>query len=357
MPPAAIQGKMGVDKAFDLAGRRRRPPLLVVHGGDRKEQAGGEGRVRLGGNSDIFKLLPESVGYDTLNLSSGLKSNRQLLKRGAADLSAYQCVLNLVTDPDQHPRTLQTLQLLLRHYSGPVINPPDAVLKSTRDKVARQLDGITGLVVPATLRLRNPRARAVVAAVERQGLRFPLIVRMAGTHGGRIIGRVNGPVELEQTCAGRGDYILTEFVDFVSPDGLYRKYRVFVFGKQLVLRHMLAGDGWNIHARQRLEFMALHQPLIDEEEALFAAESDRMFPSSVRKALPSIGDKLPLDFFGVDFGIDSAGQAVLFEANATMNFFPFLPDPRFDYVRQCIEPSRRALLSLLGLDHLLHAAL
>ena len=347
---------MGANKVFGLAGERRRPSLLVVHGGDRKEQARVEGRVHLGGNSDILKLLPEGVGYDTLNLSSGLRSSRQSLKRGAADLSAYQCVLNLVTDPDQHPRTLQTLQLLLRHYSGPVLNPPDAVLKSTRDQVARQLHGIPGLVVPAILRLRNPRPGAVLAAVERKGLRFPLIVRLAGTHGGQIIGRAYGPEELEQACAGRGDYILTEFVEFVSPDGLYRKYRVFIFGKQRVLRHMLAGDSWNIHARQRLEFMARHPLLIDEEKALFAA-SERTFPSAVREALPSIGDKLPLDFFGVDFGIDGDGQAVLFEANATMNFFPFLPDPRFDYVRQCIEPARRALLGLLGFDHLAPSAL
>ena len=341
---------MGANKDFDLAGTRRRPSLLVVHGGDRKEQAGVGGRVRLGGNSDILKLLPEWVGYDTLNISSGLRSSRQLLKRGAADLSAYQCVLNLVTDPDQHPRTLQALQLLLRQYSGRVLNPPDAVLKSTRDQIARQLHGIAGLVVPAVLRLRNPRAGAAVAAVERQGLRFPLIVRMAGTHGGRIIGRASRPEELERACTGRGDYFLTEFVDFVSPDGLYRKYRVFIFGKQLVLRHMLAGDSWNIHARQRLEFMALHDRMIDEEKAWFAAPG-RTFPAAVRDALSSISEKLPLDFFGVDFGIDGAGQAVLFEANATMNFFPFLPDPRFDYVRQCIEPSRRALLGLLGLDY------
>jgi hypothetical protein len=39
---------------------------------------------------------------------------------------------------------------------------------------------------------------------------------------------------------------------------------------------------------------------------------------------------------------------VLFEANATMNFFPFLPDPRFAYVRQCLKPATRAFHQMLG---------
>ena len=58
---------------------------------------------------------------------------------------------------------------------------------------------------------------------------------------------------------------------------------------------------------------------------------------------------MELDYFGMDFAILPGGRVVLFEANATMNFFPFLTEPRFEYVRRCIEPAQMAFLELLGL--------
>ena len=43
------------------------------------------------------------------------------------------------------------------------------------------------------------------------------------------------------------------------------------------------------------------------------------------------------------------GQIVLFEANATMSFFPFMEAAEFDYVRQCLAPAQQAFRELLGL--------
>jgi hypothetical protein len=58
---------------------------------------------------------------------------------------------------------------------------------------------------------------------------------------------------------------------------------------------------------------------------------------------------MPLDFFGMDFGVTKDGYLVLFEANATMSFFPLSPDPRFAYLKHCLEPAATALRELLGL--------
>ena len=52
----------------------------------------------------------------------------------------------------------------------------------------------------------------------------------------------------------------------------------------------------------------------------------------------------------LDFGIARDGRVVLFEANATMNFFPLSPDPRFAYLARCVEPARSAFYELLGLQ-------
>ena len=65
------------------------------------------GRSRLVGNSDIFKLLPDGLAFEQLNLS------KQFLKQqGRPNLARYDCVLNLVSEADHSPNTLEALQLL-----------------------------------------------------------------------------------------------------------------------------------------------------------------------------------------------------------------------------------------------------
>ena len=71
-------------------------------------------------------------------------------------------------------------------------------------------------------------------------------------------------------------------------------------------------------------------------------------PAAVIDTLNAVRDRMPLDYFGMDFGVLPDGQVVLFEANATMNFFPFLPDPRFAYVRACQKPAAQAFHEMLA---------
>jgi hypothetical protein len=51
----------------------------------------------------------------------------------------------------------------------------------------------------------------------------------------------------------------------------------------------------------------------------------------------------------MDFAMTRDGQLVLFEANATMSFFPFSSDPQFEYLRRCFAPAQAAFRELLGL--------
>src|SRR5688572_5110311 len=173
---------MRTGSAFDFSAlRARTPPLLIVLGHD-DQATPTAGGFRARGSSDVYKLLPQGFAFDQVNLS------RQFLKQRPRDVSQYQCVLNLITDPDQHPRTLDALKKLLRGYSGKVINTPEAVLQSTRDQVAKRLAGTPGLRVPKVVRLRPGKPEAAAEAIGRAQMRFPLILRQAGTHTGQIVG-------------------------------------------------------------------------------------------------------------------------------------------------------------------------
>ena len=316
--------------------------LLVVLGGDEGSRTADPGRYRVAGNSDVFKLLPESFQYEKLKLRW-----QDMRRNMRPDLSRFDCVLNLVTDPDQHPKTLDAVGKLLRGYRGRVINRPEGVMRTTRDQVAKRLEGIDGLRVPQVVRLRNPKPGAASKAAARAALAFPLIVRHAGTHTGRIIGLADGPEALDTACSGRGEFILIEFADFRSEDGLYRKYRLWSFGDRTIFRHMVVADDWNVHVKDRTRFMIDRPELLEEELRLLDC-AEGTFPARVHAVFDAVRVRLGLDFFGMDFGIDPRGDVVLFEANATMSFFPLEPHPRFAYLGRLRQPAEEAFWTMLS---------
>ena len=315
---------------------------MFIIGSDQDAGTTKDGRPQFAGATDIHRLFDKREPVHVLGLDK-----HALRQRRRPELHPYRLIVNLITDPDQNPKTLENLKKLLRDYSGPVLNRPEAVMRSTRDQVAKLLDGIPGLIAPKVIRLRNPKPGLAVRAIEQAGMRFPLIVRRAGTHTGMIVGLFDNMDDLRAAMTQPGDHIITEFVDYRGDDGIYRKFRAFFFGGRIIFRHMLASDEWTVHARDRMRFM-IDQPALLEEEKAYFDRPEGALPEAVHNALRAVVERMPLDYFGMDFGIARDGQVVLFEANPTMNFFPFLADPRLDHVRKCLKPASAAFHAMLG---------
>ncbi|HEX8444903.1 MAG TPA: hypothetical protein VF631_14785 [Allosphingosinicella sp.] len=299
------------------------------------------------GSTDIA-LLRENNPYDFARIHVTKGYYRQSYRY---DLSKFDVLLNQVTDADQHPRVLSTLVRMLQRYGGRVINRPEAVLRTSREQVAQRLAGLPGAHVPKVIRLRTNKQAAVRTAVSEVGMRFPVIARSAGVHDGKVIGVFDEIEALLPQLAAKQDHYLTEFVDFRSADGLYRKYRVFFIGERWFVRHMIVSDRWNVHMADRSRVM-LDRPALREEERQVLSDPAERLGSQVGTALRNIRAVFGLDFFGVDFGITGAGKLLLFEANASMNFFPFSALPEFAYVETCLPPMQQAFERLLGLDPL-----
>jgi glutathione synthase/RimK-type ligase-like ATP-grasp enzyme len=318
-----------------------RPLLLIFGGGDEADRIRRSGQhITIAGSADLGKLLPNREMLHRLLITRDHQPHRE-------ELSGYPVIVNLITEPENSARILARLKRLLRRVPARVINPPDAVLRSTRDQVAQLLAGIDGLIAPKTVRLRGDAPETAASTLAGTGVELPIILREAGTHGGKIVG-VFDSIEQAMGAAESGrDHIATRFVDFRSEDGLYRKFRVFFIGNRRILRHMLIYDNWIVHGHARSEFMAPRPELIAEERAMF--ESDRPFPPRVEAVFDAVRSRMPLDFFGMDFALTRDGQVVLFEANATMSFMPNLFVPEFEYLQRCIAPAQAALMELLGL--------
>lgn len=289
------------------------------------------------GSTDVYRLggYSESEARVLHITKAYFRQQKRLV------LEDYDILVNLVTDPDLNGKVLKTMDRVIKGYKGPVLNAPKNVLLSTRETVAKRMIGIENLLVPRVRTVKSLRAPVVTALEETGAIAFPAIVRRAGTHSGKVLGIARSAASLERIPASTQLHTLTEFIDFRSADGLFRKYRVFYFGNTPVFRHQLISDRWNVHMRDRARYMMDKPKLLEESQSLYARGLDH-FPNAIRKTLECIYKRSKLDFCGIDFGILRDGRVVLFEANATMNFFPVSDDPRLAAMKACVPRGEEA---------------
>ncbi|WP_442678354.1 hypothetical protein ACSBM8_12565 [Sphingomonas sp. ASY06-1R] len=295
----------------------------------------------LGGGDHLSGLADEEIAIESRGSTDLHRVRERSLDRwlrlqiprnylrlaGKHNFANFHILLNLITDADQNPETLAVLEKILKGYKGRLLNKPAAVAKTTRDQVARTLAGIEGLFVPRVARFVG-KERVALSAIERVGVRFPAILRSTGTHSGEILGLVDSAQDALRQIVPTTTYFLTEYIDTRSPDDLYRKMRIFFIGERQIIRHLLISDQWNVHASARARFMAGRPALVMEERQCVEDGVDAL-PERTRQALRQIQARMNLDFFGADLALREDGELVLFEANPTMNFFPFSADPQF----------------------------
>lgn len=226
-------------------------------------------------------------------------------------------VVNLVSDVDQSRAILGTVETLTERIGRPVINHPQLIDGTDRASISTRLAGTPGCVVPHTRSLPAADLLQTLDDDRLKELRFPLLVRRAGTHGGEDFEKVDDRTQLVAFLCGLGDAhcYVTPFVDYRSEDGFFRKYR-FIFVGDDVLPYHLAIDGkWKIH---HVTTPMADCPWMQDEERSFLADPWRVFGAQQQSALRAIRDAIGLDYFGIDCALTPSGEVVVFEVNATM---------------------------------------
>lgn len=237
----------------------------------------------------------------------------------AGDLPAYDFVFNAVGDPDAAPRSQEAAAAFAETCSAPFINRPDRVARTLRSTIGAVIGGVPHLRVPAVgrfARVEGDLADAITAS----DLRFPMIVRPAGRHGGEGAIKVDDAAGLAPAISAGADALYaTEFVDYRSSDGLYRKYRVIFVDRTPFPYHLAVGDHWLVHYwTADMEANAGRR----EEEARFLADPQAVLGARAWRTLEAIAQAMDLDYAGMDFSLLSGGDILFFEANATMLVHP-----------------------------------
>ncbi len=271
---------------------------------------------RFNGTSNVYRFLGlQESEIGTVILMGANTGQPPLTLQSRPSL-----VFNEISDPDSHRGALMRCIQLCDQLQAPVINHPKKILLNTRDHVARVLQNIPNVVVPRTIRFSPSGPDTVYTEIEQAALKLPVILRVAGIHGGKssilIRGKEDYPRLHVYPFDGR-EFYLTEFVDYKDKDGLYTKTRIAVVGGVPLIRHHLTDSDWMVHRSSR-SFMQNHPELIDREKHLFKTFHRELAPR-IQPAITEITRRLGLEYYGIDCHLNDQNEILIFEANANMN--------------------------------------
>ena len=153
--------------------------------------------------------------------------------------------------------------------------------------------------------------------------------------------------DLERRCgeaAASSDFYATEFFDYRSPDGFYRKYRMFFVDRRPYPYHLAISDRWLVHYdRSRT---AEHPERLAEERR-FLDDPEHALGKEAYETIRAVGQRLDLEFAGIDFSLTPEGAVLLFEANATMLVHTERPDSPLAHKNASTERILQAFWTML----------
>ena len=229
---------------------------------------------------------------------------------------------------------LARMRRLHAAWPRPMLNDPGGLPSLARHRLPRVLSGVPGLCCPGAVEVDARQLRALrddpgVLPDVLPGASFPVLVRPVGSHAGAGLRKVESGAELAGYLdAEDGPAYLTEFVDYRSADGLYRKYRVaFVDGRPW-LCHLAVSEHWMVHY--------LNAGMAESEgrramECAAMTAFETGFAVRHRAALEAIHGELGFDLFSIDCGELPDGRLVLFEADTAAIIHAMDPPDVFPY--------------------------
>ena len=267
-----------------------------------------------------------------------LGAGRRPRKFGTPDL-----VVNCICDPTLHERSLDTVAQIVSQHRFPVFNHPWAVMKTSRTASSYVLGRQTGVNMPLTSQY-DAESGPLAEHLERLGHTLPVLGRPLGAHGGHDLLRIDSADTIPPPLDGLRRFFVTDFVDYVSADGLYRKYRVIYVSDRLFRRHLVISDSWKVAGESRA-VMYERPGLIDEEKA-FVAGRDGGFEGPIVHQFRALG----LDFGVVDFNIAGDGGITIFEINPCFQITASIPPEhreKFGYLEETNETIVEAVLDAM----------
>jgi len=279
-------------------------------------------------NSPLEFLLEDAdVTLDLLYVAPGLPL--------PPSLPDHDVLFVAIAQSDRNLSVLKEIEDAIKSWPRPVLNGPDRIAWMSRDGACALLKSVPGIVMPVTARV----SRQILEQIDREALSittiledggFPIIVRPVDSHAGQGLEKIEHPAALADylRAAPNSEFYVARFVDYRSPDGQFRKYRIVLIDGRPFVCHMGISDHWMIHY--------LNAGMADsaekrDEEARFMAVFDTGFALRHEQAFRAINERAGLDYLGIDCGETPDGKLLIFEIDSCMIVHAMDPVDVFPY--------------------------
>lgn len=285
-------------------------------------------------------LSYEKFRIQTLFLSH-LKGNQDL------PLLTEGVLVNMMSDTDIYSIALNRMNAVTQQLSLPCFNHPKFLSRIRRDQLPITLANIPNIIIPTTIRVIYSGKEALIVAILNSDLRFPIIIRIAGDHGGVSTVKLNQFSDIQKLDflpVGGRLLDISNWMDYSDKDGLYRKHRIVMVSGKPVLRHVIIGNRWMLHHTDRIDT----SESISEEKSRLLQFDTHVLPQ-IASTLEMIHQRIGLDFYGIDCHLADDGKMIIFEANPSMDTLANKPSPNcWDAPCAQILQNLEASLSILS---------
>lgn len=231
------------------------------------------------------------------------------------------------------------------------LNQPARIMDLARETAWRRLQAIPGCVMPPSVAVDRATLTALPTTPQAwpdlwRGAAYPVICRPAGSHAGHGLCKIEDDTALVNYLAStEGDqFVLSPFINYISPDRQYRKYRVAFVAGQTFPVHQALSARWMVHY---LNGDMTDRPDNRAEEQRFFDGFEQGFGRRHADALAEIDARLGLDYFSIDCAETPDGQLLVFECDTGGVAHAMDPMQDFGYKRPHMLRLFAAFRSLL----------
>ena len=269
-----------------------------------------------------------------------------------AKLPAHDVAFIAISDSSRTRVLLQQLGPALPAWPSPVLNAPEGILRTSRLTAFDLLKDGPGIVMAPTVQVSRAQLQQTCAqaGMGRHPLlpnaEFPVIIRPIDSHAGHGLEKIDDRTGLIKYLSDQAEdtFYISRFMDYRSPDGLFRKYRVVLIDGQAFAGHMGISQHWMIHY--------LNAGMTDSaekraEEAEFMQHFDTAFAVRHRAALACIHARFGLDYLVMDCAETATGELLVFELDPGAVVHSMDPPEQFGYKHPAMQKVFEAFRALL----------
>jgi hypothetical protein len=263
----------------------------------------------------------------------------------------HDVALVAVAESDQNQPILSQIAAYAPFWPRPIINAPDRIARLTRAGAWEILKDAPQVIIPMNVRIDRVQLARISSgdlSVESilNGSGFPIIVRPAHSHAGLGLVKLDNASEIDAYLSQwpETQFYIAPFVDYQSPDGLFRKYRIALIDGIPFACHMAISQNWMIHY---LNANMMEDAARRAEEELFMADFDSNFAVRHAVAFKAIADLAELEYLPIDCGETPDGKLLIFEVGTNMIVHSMDSPDLFPYKRPQMEKVFRAFQDML----------